>query len=59
MKHVNFHDLRHSCATILLQSGADRPTFSKILGHASVRTTARCSHVETDARKAAVEKALG
>lgn len=59
MRHVNFHDLRHSCATILLQSGADLLTISKILGHASVRTTARYSHVDTEAQKAAMVTAFG
>lgn len=59
MRHVNFHDLRHSCATILLQSGADLLTISKILGHSSVRTTARYSHVDTDDQRAAMVNAFG
>lgn len=59
MEHVNFHDLRHSCATILIASGADLYTVSKILGHASVTTTQRYAHVETSQQKAALKKAFG
>jgi integrase len=59
MRHVNFHDLRHSCATILHQSGADLLTISKILGHSSVKTTARYSHVENDAQRDALVTAFG
>jgi site-specific recombinase XerD len=46
MEHVNFHDLRHSCASILIASGADLYTVSKILGHAAVTTTQRYSHLQ-------------
>jgi integrase len=59
MPGVNFHDLRHSCATILLQSGADLHTISKILGHTSLKTTQRYSHVEVSARRNAMDKAFG
>lgn len=59
MDHVNFHDLRHSCATILIASGADLYTVSKILGHSSVTTTQRYAHVETSQQKAALKKAFG
>jgi integrase len=59
MRHVHFHDLRHSCATILLKSGADLLTISKILGHTSVKTTARYSHVDTERQKTAMTKAFG
>ncbi|WP_229461789.1 tyrosine-type recombinase/integrase [Massilia sp. NR 4-1] len=41
MPHVNFHDLRHSCASILLALGANLHAIGKILGHANVQTTQR------------------
>ncbi len=59
MPGVNFHDLRHSCATIILQSGGDLLSISKILGHTSIKTTQRYSHVEVSAQRAAMDKAFG
>ncbi len=37
---IRFHDLRHSCATILLANGVPIEKVSKVLGHASIRITA-------------------
>ena len=59
MEHVNFHDLRHSCASILIASGADLYTVAKILGHASTRTTERYAHMEVKQQRAAMRKAFG
>lgn len=39
MPHAHFHDLRRSCATILIQSGAELHVVSKILGHSSTKVT--------------------
>jgi integrase len=39
MRHVNFHDLRRSCGTILLQSGVPLNVVSKILGHSTTKVT--------------------
>jgi integrase len=35
-----FHDLRHACATLLLEDGEELAVVSRILGHADLSTTA-------------------
>ncbi|MFN3495762.1 MAG: tyrosine-type recombinase/integrase [Hydrogenophaga sp.] len=59
MPEVRFHDLRHSCATILLASGADLYTVAKILGHTTVKTTERYAHHQVDAQRSALARAFG
>jgi integrase len=56
MEHVHFHDLRHSCASILIGLGVDLYTVSKILGHGSISTTQRYAHLQVDQQRAALEK---
>lgn len=38
-KHVRFHDLRHTFATLSLENGMDVKTLSAMLGHVSAATT--------------------
>ena len=38
-KHVRFHDLRHTFATMALENGIDVKTLAEILGHTTVATT--------------------
>lgn len=39
LKHIRFHDLRHSCATAMIAAGVDLKTVQQRLGHADISTT--------------------
>ena len=57
IKEINLHGLRHSCATILLQSGANMKVVQDWLGHANYKTTADTySHVEFETKRQAVKR---
>ncbi len=60
---LRFHDLRHTCATLLLGEGVNAKVVSEMLGHASITITLNTySHVLPDMQDTAadaMESALG
>lgn len=54
---IRFHDLRHTCATLLLQAGEHPKVVQELLGHASVTLTLDVySHVLPSMQKAAAAR---
>lgn len=56
IKNLRFHDLRHTFATRLADSGTDAYTLMEIMGHADIKTTMIYVHASAEAGRSAVEK---
>jgi integrase/recombinase XerD len=54
-KHVTVHTLRHSWATHLLEAGVNVLQIQHWLGHTSLTTTSRYTHLTRNAEQRAVE----
>ena len=62
LRHIRFHDLRHSCASLLLKQGVPMKQIQEWLGHSDISTTANIyAHLDSQSKQlsaATMEKAL-
>ena len=51
LPHIRFHDLRHSCATLLISKGIPLEKIKEWLGHADITMTERYAHLDVSTAK--------
>lgn len=57
VRRIRFHDLRHSCATLLPEQGVELVTIKELLGDAHIGVTADiCAHVRLRLQHDAVNR---
>lgn len=60
LRRVRFHDLRHSCATLLLVQGVSPRVVMEVLGHSEIALTMNAySHVVPELKREAAERMQG
>ena len=57
LPHIRFHELRHSCASLLLNSGFTLKDVQEYMGHADIQMTANIyGHLDTQRKQLLTEK---
>ena len=57
MPHIRFHELRHSCASLLLNSGCTLKDVQEYMGHADIQMTANIyGHLDMQRKQLLTEK---
>ena len=52
LRHIRFHDLRHSCASLLLAKGVPMKAIQEWLGHSNFSTTANIyAHLDSNSKQ--------
>ena len=59
IKDFRFHDLRHSCATYLAQSGASLLEIADVLGHKQISVTKRYAHLCIEHKSSLINRVMG
>ncbi|MFF7388916.1 tyrosine recombinase XerC [Streptomyces scabiei] len=60
VRKVRFHDLRHTCASLLHEQGADARMIMEVLGHSSIRVTMDIyTFVRLDSQRLAFDRVGG
>lgn len=55
----HFHDLRHTCASLLAKSGASLLEIAQVLGHKSITMTQRYSHLCNGHKQSLTDRVFG
>ena len=56
LEGIRFHDLRHSYASLLVNSGLSLPVIGQLLGHTQAQTTQRYAHLFDDTLRDATDR---
>jgi integrase len=59
IKDFRFHDLRHSCASYLAQSGTSLLEIADVLGHKQISVTKRYSNLCIEHKSSLINRVLG
>lgn len=59
LQDFKFHDLRHTCASYLAKSGASLVQIGSVLGHKSLQSTLRYSHLDISSKRVLVNNVMG